>query len=257
MTQEFDHDQPLVSIIMPAYNCESFIQDALDSVIAQTYPVWEVIVVDDCSTDNTAQVVKVYARQDSRIRYMSLETHSGTAISRNKGIALAGGKYLAFLDSDDIWFPQKLERQLRFMQQNGYTFTCTAYKKIDEKGSDLNIIIPVLPESDYKTLLKTSAGNSTVIYNAEVLGKFTIPDIKKRNDYVMWLQVIKKAKKLYGLNEPLGCHRIRTGSLSKNKFSLISYHWVVYREIEHLSLIRSVYLILYWCIKTILKFVIK
>lgn len=238
---------------MPAYNCADFVGIALDSVIAQTYGEWEVIVVDDCSTDNTAEVVKEYITKDSRIKYYRLENNSGAAIARNKAIDLAQGRYMAFLDSDDVWFPEKLTKQINFMKQNGYHFTCTSYTKIDEHGNYLNRTIKVKNIRDYHGLLKTCPGNSTVIYDAHCLGKFKIPNIKKRNDYVMWLQVIKKEKYLYGLEKTLGSHRIRTNAISSNKFSLVYYHWEVYRNIENLSFIRSSYLIIYWIIATLFK----
>lgn len=253
MKADKSKNEDLVSIIMPAYNCSKFIGTTLDSVRNQTYQNWEVIIIDDCSTDNTAEVVKEYIRKDSRIKYYRLQQNSGAAVARNKAIDLANGKYMAFLDSDDIWFPEKLTKQINFMKKNNYGFTCTSYIKIDEEGKYLNRTIMAKPIRDYDGVLKTCPGNSTVIYNAEKLGKFKIPNIKKRNDYVMWLQVIKKEKYLYGISEPLGSHRIRTGAISSNKISLVKYHWKVYREIEKLSLSKSIYLIMYWVIATVFK----
>lgn len=247
--------EDLVSIIMPAFNSGDFIGITLNSVIAQTYQNWEVIVIDDCSTDNTAEVVKTYMLKEPRIRYYRLDLNSGAAIARNKAVDLARGKYMAFLDSDDVWFPEKLSKQINFMKQNNYNFTCTNYTKIDEKGNYLNRTIKAKSKSDYDGVLMTCPGNSTVIYDAEKLGKFKIPDIKKRNDYVMWLQVIKKEKYLYGLEEPLGSHRIRTGAISSKKSSLISYHWKVYREIEQLSIVKSSYLLFYWVIAAVFKLI--
>ena len=231
--------EELVSIIMPAFNCEDFIGTTLDSVINQSYKNWEVIIVDDCSTDNTVDVVQEYIKKDNRIKYHKLEKNSGAAVARNKAVDLASGKYMAFLDSDDVWFPEKLTKQIGFMEENDYGFTCTSYTKIDEQGQYLNRTIVAQTKRDYDGVLKTCPGNSTVIYNAEKLGKFKIPDIKKRNDYVMWLQVIKKEKYLYGIVEPLGSHRIRTEGISSNKKSLVGYHWKVYREIENLSLLKK------------------
>lgn len=245
--------EELVSIIMPAFNCEDFIGTTLDSVINQSYKNWEVIIVDDCSTDNTVDVVQEYIKKDNRIKYHKLEKNSGAAVARNKAVDLASGKYMAFLDSDDVWFPEKLTKQIGFMEENDYGFTCTSYTKIDEQGQYLNRTIVAQPKRDYDGVLKTCPGNSTVIYNAEKLGKFKIPDIKKRNDYVMWLQVIKKEKYLYGIVEPLGSHRIRTEGISSNKKSLVGYHWKVYREIENLSLLKSSYLIVYWVMATVFK----
>ena len=252
-TKDSHKSEDLVSIIMPAFNCGEFIGAAIDSVMQQTYQNWELIVVDDCSTDNTAEIVNAYMLKEPRIRYHKIEKNSGAAAARNEAVDYAKGKYLAFLDSDDVWFPAKLSRQINFMKENGYNFTCTSYTKIDEEGNDLNRIIKTQKNSNYDGILKTCPGNSTVIYDAENLGIFKIPNIKKRNDYVMWLQVIKKAKYLYGLEEPLGSHRVRKNSISSKKYSLVSYHWKVYREIENLSVFKSCYLILYLIIATVFK----
>lgn len=243
----------LVSVIMPAYNCEQFIADSIESLLAQTYKEWEVIIIDDFSTDKTALIIKTYLERDTRIKYVRLEKNSGAAVARNKAIDLARGEYIAFLDSDDIWVPEKLNKQISFMKKNKYNFTCTSYTKIDEEGNSLNLTIKANNKSDYNDILKNCPGNSTVIYNAENLGKFSIPDIKKRNDYVMWLKVIKKEEFLYGITESLGSHRIRKNAISSNKFSLVGYHWEVYREIESLSFLKSVYLITFWIFKSIYK----
>ncbi len=242
-----------VSIIMPAYNCADFIEEAVASVRSQTYTDWELIIVDDCSTDNTPALLAELSAQDARIRCLKNETNSGAATSRNKAVAAAQGRYLAFLDSDDVWVPKKLEKQIRFMEENGYSFSCTAYDKINERSEKLDMIIRA-HTVDYNGLLKHCPGNSTVIYDAGALGKHTIPNIRKRNDYVMWLQVIKKSKKLYGMEEVLSSHRIGMNSISSNKFSLVKYHWMVYREIEKLSLVKSAYLVVYWICKKLFHF---
>lgn len=245
--------EALVSVIMPAYNCGDYIGTSLDSVINQTYKNWEVIVVDDSSTDNTETVVKKYKRDDKRIRYHKLKNNSGAAAARNKAIDLAKGEYMAFLDSDDIWAPEKLYKQVNFMENNGYNFTCTSYTKIDEDGQYMNKTISTQPKRGYDELLKSCPGNSTVVYNARKLGKFKIENIKKRNDYLMWLKVIKKEKILVGIDEPLGSHRIREDSISRNKTSLVKYHWKIYREFEQLSVIKSTTLIFYWIVVTLFK----
>lgn len=246
-------NESLVSIIMPAYNCADFLDITLDSVINQTYKNWEIIVVDDCSTDNTQDVIREYRNKDSRIKYHKLESNSGAAVARNTAIKLATGKYLAFLDSDDVWFPDKLTKQIDFMESNNYLFSCTSYTKIDEKGNYLDRTIDVRKQSDYNDILKKNPGNSTVIYNTEKVGKVLIPNIRKRNDYVMWLSVVKKAEMLYGMEEALASHRVRNGSLSKKKVNLVRYHWKVYRDIEKLSFLKSIYLIVYWVTVTVFK----
>lgn len=247
-------NEELVSIIMPAYNCEEFIEQTINSVQNQSYTNWELIIVDDCSTDNTAEIIKKYASNDKRIRYFKNHQNSGAAISRNNAIEQATGRFFAFLDSDDLWRKDKLKKQIDFMQKNNYSFTCTAYDKIDENSVFLNRIINADEKANYYRLLKKCPGNSTVVYDVSALGKHFIPNIKKRNDYVMWLQIIKKAKYIYGLKEVLGSHRVCNGSLSANKKSLIKYHWYVYRKIEKLSFAYSSYLIIYWVLKSILKF---
>lgn len=243
----------LVSIIMPSYNSEKYIEATLNSVRKQTYQNWEVILVDDCSSDNTLKIVESYAYMDSRIKYYKLEKNSGAAVARNASIELANGEFFAFLDSDDLWHPEKLEKQIKFMVDNNYYFTCTSYSKVDEKGSMLEGGRRAKLKSDYNGVLKNCPGNSTVIYNAKKIGKVKIPDIKKRNDYVMWLKIIKKEKYLYGLDELLGSQRMREGSISSNKFSLVKYHWKVYRDIEGLSLTKSIYLIFYWILVSAFK----
>lgn len=244
----------MVSIIMPSYNCSSYIERTINSVLAQTYENWELIVVDDCSTDDTYEKLKGFESKDIRIKILLSESNSGAAAARNKALKSAEGEYIAFLDSDDTWEVTKLQKQISFMKTNNYLFTCTYYDKINESGDSLNRIITYKKRGTYSDLLKNCPGNSTVIYNASGIGeKVYISNIKKRNDYLMWLKVIKKTDKLYCLDEVLSSHRIRNGSLSKNKFSLIKYHWEIYREKELLGFIYSLYLVLYWVAKPIFK----
>ncbi len=248
-----EEDIPLVSIIMPVYNSEKYIGRTLESVISQSFNDWEIIIVDDCSTDNSANIIKSYMNEDKRIKYYKLKINSGAAISRNTAIKNAIGKYIAFLDSDDIWHPEKLSKQIEIMEKNDYNFTCTDYNKIDDNDLDLNKTIKADLRADYNRILKSCPGNSTVVYNSHAIGKFYIPNIRKRNDYVMWLQVLKVEKYLYGINQTLTSHRLRENSISSNKKSLVKYHWNIYRNIEKLSIRKSIYLIVYWIIKSILK----
>jgi teichuronic acid biosynthesis glycosyltransferase TuaG len=239
--------EDLISVITPTYNCGKFISETIESVLNQSYRNWEMIIVDDCSTDNTKEIVSNYTSQDHRIKYLRLEKNSGAAAARNKAMEAASGKYLAFLDSDDIWLENKLERQLSFMKKNNYNFTCTSYCKIDEAGVSLNKIIKAKNTTDYNgVLLSCPIGNSTVMYNAEKLGKFEVPNIRKRNDDALWLKILKKEKLIYGMPEVLMKYRIRPNSISSNKFQLVKYHWKLYREIEHLSVLRSVFHIGCW-----------
>ena len=211
----------------------------------QTYKNWELIIVDDCSTDNTLSMVEYYCNKDKRIKRYALTVNCGAAVARNKAIKLAKGKYLAFLDSDDLWKSEKLEKQLLFMEKNKYYFTCTAYGKIDEHSNILDKVVKCCEKYNYELLLRNCFGNSTVIYDAEKLGKIYGENIRKRNDFVMWLKAIKVAHVAYGFNEILGYHRIRKGSISHNKGNLIKYQWYVYRHIENLSFGKCFFLICY------------
>lgn len=240
--------EKLVSIITPTYNCAKFIARTIDSVQAQTYKNWELIIVDDCSQDNTKQIVEGYMKNDPRIHYHLLDDNSGAAVARTEAMRLAKGSYMAFLDSDDLWAPEKLERQIRWMKDNGYAFSCTAYDQIDEEDNALNRTIKTVRKTDYnRLLLDCPVGNSSVVYDVEKMGKFEVPNIRKRNDDALWLQMLKKEKYIWGMPDVLMRYRIRKNSISSNKFKVIKYHWILYRQIEHLSVLRSVFHIGYWC----------
>lgn len=243
----------LVSIIMPTYNCAKFIGETIESIQSQTYSSWELIIIDDCSIDNTKEVVERYVESDKRITYNCLEKNSGAAMARTTAMNLANGEYMAFCDSDDIWTSNKLEKQLKFMKKSNYAFTCTAYEQIDENSNSLDKIIKPKERCDYnRLLLDCPVGNSTVMYNVKKMGKFEVPNIRKRNDDALWLQMLKKEKYIYGMPDVLMKYRIRKNSISSNKFKVIKYHWILYRDVEHLSIFRSLFHIGYWCIIKIL-----
>jgi glycosyltransferase involved in cell wall biosynthesis len=246
MSNNYAYVEGLVSVVMPAYNCEEFIEESINSVVKQTYTNWELIIINDCSTDNTEKIINRLAKNISNIIVYSFSSNQGAALARNKGVEIARGEFIAFIDSDDLWFKEKLTEQILFMKNHDYSFTCTNYNKIDKNGFSTDKIVSTIQTTDYRRLLKYCPGNSTVIYNAKVLGKFYITSIRKRNDYLMWLMVIKKAKYLNCLNNTLSSHRIRNGSLSNKKTSLLKYHWYIYRNIEKLSYLYSVYLIMFW-----------
>lgn len=244
----------LVSIITPTYNCGKFIARTIDSVQAQTYTNWEMIIVDDCSKDDTKEVVEKYMENDSRIKYECLETNSGAAVARTRAMELATGSYMAFLDSDDIWKPEKLEKQLKFMEDNDINFSCTEYEQIDEDDNKLGRVIKVVKKTGYnRLLLDCPVGNSTVMYNVEKMGKFEVPNIRKRNDDALWLQMLKKEKYIIGMPEVLMEYRIRQNSISSNKVALIKYHWKLYREIEHLNVFRSAFHVCWWVFLKVFK----
>lgn len=200
--------EDLVSIITPTYNCGKFINETIKSVLNQTYKNWEMIIVDDCSIDDTEKVVLKF--NDERIKYHKLKTNSGAAVARTEAMQLAKGSYMAFLDSDDIWTEDKLEKQINFMKKNNYAFTCTSYEQIDENGNSLNKIINSVEKCSYnRLLLDCPVGNSTVMYDIKKMGKFEVPNIRKRNDDALWLQMLKKEKYIYGFNSVLMKYRIR------------------------------------------------
>lgn len=246
--------EKLVSIITPTYNCAKYIARTIDSVQAQTYQNWEMIIVDDRSQDNTREIVESYIKNDPRIQYHLLDVNSGAAVARTAAMRLAKGAYMAFLDSDDIWMPDKLERQIKWMNDNGYAVSCTAYEQIDEDDNLLNRTIKTIKKTDYnRLLLDCPVGNSTVVYDVKKMGKFEVPNIRKRNDDALWLQMLKKEKYIWGMPDVLMKYRIRQNSISSNKLKVIKYHWVLYREIEHLSVFRSAFHIFLWCVIKVLK----
>jgi glycosyltransferase involved in cell wall biosynthesis len=231
----------LVSIVMPAYNSERFIADSIDSVLRQTYGKWELIVADDKSFDGTCSVVEQFTRRDPRIKLLTLHENNGPASARNAAIEAAGGRYIAFLDSDDLWPPDKLREQITFMAGTGCSLSYTSYIKIDEQGNYIGRAIEAPGRVDYEMmLLSNHIGCLTAVYDAAVLGKYYMPCVPRKEDYVLWLKILKKIKYAYGLKKCLAMHRIRRKSDSSNKIDTAIQQWKVYRDIEKISLIRSV-----------------
>ena len=231
----------LVSIIMPSYNTGRFIAETVNSVLAQTYENWELIIVDDCSTDNTDEVVAQFLG-DERIQYIKNEKNGGAAVSRNRALREAKGKWIAFLDSDDLWTADKLEKQIGFMEKNGYHFSYTNYNEIDEESQPLGRHVTG-PRKISKTGMFNYCwpGCLTVMYDAETVGLIQIEDIKKNNDYAMWLKVCRKAK-CYLLDEDLALYRKRRGSISNHSYkALIKWHYKLFREAEGMNPIASAF----------------
>lgn len=241
-----------VSIIMPNYNCEKFLEETINSVINQTYQNWELLIVDDCSTDKSVEIIKGYCNKDDRIKLFINEKNSGAAASRNWALREATGKWIAFLDSDDLWLSEKLEKQLAFMVNNGYSFSFTKYRQIDEESKRLGQIV-VGPNKISRKKLKYCCcyiGCLTVIYDAEQVGLIQIDEsIKKRNDDAMWLKVRKFADAYY-FDELLAEYRVRKGSIShQGKLKLVKHHYKLYRIGEKINPISA-----FFCmIKNILK----
>ncbi len=220
----------LVSIVMPSYNTAKFIEASIKSVLEQTYTNWELLIVDDCSTDNSDSVVKPYLK-DKRIKYFKNVKNSGAAISRNKALREAKGRWIAFLDSDDIWISEKLEKQIKFMKENHYSFTCTDYK-IQLNGEWLPYIY-TSPNHVTKRKLYNYCYFSTitVMYDRNVVGLVQIKDIRKNNDYALWLKVIEKAD-CYRMPECMSFYIKHEGSISSGKkWKLIKYHYILWRDV--------------------------
>lgn len=239
----------LVSVVMPTYNCGRFIAQAVDSVIGQTVSDWELRIVDDCSTDNTQEVLRPYLEKYPNIHYFRLAENAGPAAARNEAMKQATGKYIAFLDADDLWDSSKLKKQIAFMEKTGAAFSCTAYRLMNEDGEDMHTVYVPPKKTTYRKCLRLSnpIGNLTVMYNKESLGDFEVPSIKKRNDFALWLQILKKTPCCEGMVEVLGSYRVgRSDSVSSNKIGQMKYHWQLYRKIEKHNVFRSLYELFCW-----------
>lgn len=230
----------LVSIITPCYNNAAFIAQTIDSVFAQTYPYWEMIIVDDGSNDNSKQIIDDYAAQDKRLKIIKLAKNTGTAQARNKAIKIAKGRYIAFLDADDLWISHKLKQQLKFMDVHNLGFTYASYQLIDANNNILGVY-KTPPNINYYDLLKGSViGCSSAIYDTQILGKVYFP-INEIEDYVLWLRILKTIKTAKGIQKPLAIYRINPQSRSANKLKAAIGQWQIYRQNERLNLLKSWY----------------
>lgn len=230
----------LVSIITPSYNTSAYIADTIRSVQAQTYTNWEMIIVDDCSTDCTDEVVKSFLT-DSRIKYLKNKKNSGAAVSRNRALREAKGRWIAFLDSDDLWMPEKLQKQITFMENGGYYFSYTQYEEIDEKSNLINVTVTGPKRiTKYNMYNYCWPGCLTVMFDAKKVGLIQIKDIKKNNDYAMWLKVCKKAE-CYLLDETLAQYRRgRSGSIStQSVLTMIKWHYRLFHDAEDMGVILA------------------
>lgn len=233
---------PKVTIVTPVYNSAEFLGETIESVIGQSFSDWEMVAVDDCSLDGSSELVRRYAEKDSRIRLIQLERNSGAAVARNIAIEEAKGRYIAFLDSDDLWHPTKLERHIAFIEETGAALSYTAYEKITEAGERTGVIVTPPESLAYDDLLKSNRiGCLTAIYDTKKVGKVTMPLIRKRQDYGLWLKILRDSGPAIGLCELLSLYREREGSISSNKVEMVKYHWSLFRDIEGLSRVKSAY----------------
>ncbi|MGY5845943.1 glycosyltransferase family 2 protein [Salegentibacter sp. HM20] len=232
--------QALVSIIMPAFNAEKFIGEAIESISAQSWRNWELIVIDDASEDRTSEIIKNFSREESRIQLIENSENMGAGKSRNLGIEKARGEFIAFLDADDLWKANKLETQVNFMQQNDLGVSFSSYERIDEDGKHRREIVEALPFLTYQKLLRANyVGNLTGIYWVRKTGKIFGPEIRKRQDWGLWLAAIKKGGTAKSIREPLAIYRKRQNSVSGNKWDLLKYNFRIYHRVLGFSFFKS------------------
>lgn len=230
----------LVSIITPTFNSEKFISETISSVLNQTYANWEMIIVDDCSSDKTLEIITKFANSDSRIKSFQLEKNFGAGIARNKALEFADGKYIAFLDADDLWKPEKLEKQIDFIKKYNLKFTFSYYNCVDENGKSLNKIIQAPVNLTYKQLFYCNfIGNLTGIYDASFFGKIPISSTRKRQDWILWLTILKQIKTAKPVPESLAFYRIRQDSISATKTSLLKHNFNIYRNFHKKNVLVS------------------
>ncbi|WP_282122590.1 glycosyltransferase family 2 protein [Algibacter mikhailovii] len=236
----------LVSIVTPMYNSENYISETIKSVLNQTYKNWELLLIDDKSQDNTLSIIKPFLETNTNIKLFKNNVNSGAAISRNKGITEAIGDYIAFLDADDLWKPNKLETQLNFMSLNNCDVCFSSYDQIDENGGLIHRRVKALKTLSYRKLLKSNyIGNLTGVYSVKHLGKITTVNLRKRQDWLLWLSAIKKSgKPAKGVQESLAYYRVRNNSISANKFNLLKHNYWVYKKGLGYSVIKSLYYML-------------
>jgi teichuronic acid biosynthesis glycosyltransferase TuaG len=245
----------LVSIITPTYNSSQFIEHTINSILQQTYSDWELIITDDCSRDNTYKIINDFAKTDKRIKIFRLDQNSGPAVARNNSLKNANGRYIAFCDSDDMWHPDKLEKQVKFLQDMDLPFTFSSYQKIDENGT-LGSVIYAPSSVSYNELLKTcSIGCLTVIFDAAKIGKVYFPEAwKRQEDYGMWLIIFKKIGSAKGMYDVLAIYRERTNSVSSNKLKTARDHYRVLREVANIPHLKASYFFIFYVINGIKKY---
>lgn len=244
--QEVLAPTPLVSIITPTYNAVDYVSATIASVGAQEFQDWEHIIVDDASSDDTVASLREHAARDARIKVIALEHNGGAAVARNAAIDAARGRFIAFLDADDLWLPNKLAVQIDYMLKTGAPFTYASYQVIDEQGKQRGAVIAP-PRVTYRNILcNNTIGCLTAVYDTEYFGRVHMPLIRKRQDLGLWLRLLKRAQPAEGLVEILAQYRIRPGSVSRNKASAAKFTWKLYREIEMLPLpVASLYFSVY------------
>lgn len=244
----------LVSIITPVYNSERYILATAQSIFSQSYSNWEWIIVDDCSTDDSLKVIEQFAKNEPRITILKNSTNLQAAKSRNRAIEHARGRYIAFIDSDDIWVSEKLMMQIAFMKKKDIAFSYHSYKKfygdMDYIGALINVPVVVSKQDILRTC---SIATLSVVYDTKIVGKVPMGTIDKREDLICWLKILNKSAYAYGMTESLGFYRVHFNSYSANKIEVAKLQWKVYREIEKLNLFHSLVYFFFYSLNGIIK----
>ncbi|HKX87470.1 MAG TPA: glycosyltransferase family 2 protein [Flavobacterium sp.] len=245
----------LVSIITPTFNSEKFISATIQSVLKQSYPNWEMIIVDDCSTDKTVEIIQNLMEEDTRIHLIKLNRNSGASKARNEAIKLVQGSYMTFLDADDIWFSDFIKNSIETIKQTGIPFVFSSYRRSNEDLEFVYSDFIVPTKVTYTDILKTNSISClTAFLDVKTLGIKLMPDIRKRQDMGLWLKYLKEIPFAYGIQKPQAIYRIRENSLSRNKKNLIKYQWQFYREVEKLGFFKSIYYMLHWMYRGFMKY---
>lgn len=245
--------EPLVSIITPAYNAERYIRECIQSVQNQGYKRWEMIIVNDSSKDDTAAIVEKEAEADPRIRLISLEQNQGVVHARNTALKSSRGRFIAFLDSDDVWLPHKLEKQVREMLTNNWAMSYTSYSLINEDSQPVSKTVTAPPVVTYKQLLRgSSIGCLTVVLDKEKTGEILMPKIH-HEDYATWLSILSKGIEAHGIVDQLALYRVSNASLSGNKKKSAGWQWAVYRQYLGLGWFTSAFYFTHYAINGIKK----
>ncbi len=245
-----------VSVVTPSYNSEKYIAETIKSVQSQTWQNWEMIIVDDCSTDKTCEIIEQLSASDHRIILLRQEKNAGAGAARTRAMRASSGRFIAYLDSDDIWKPEKLEKQIKFMISNDCEFSCASYEVIDDDGNKKGKIVNMLPKVDYIGFLTNNLLQTVgIMVDTDKVDKelLVMPDIRRRQDAATWLQILKAGHKCYGIDEVLAEYRRAEGSLSSNKYKAVKGIWGLYRDIEHLSLPFSCYCFMRYALLAVWK----
>jgi len=246
--------QPLVSVIMPSYNAEKYIAESIESVLHQTYSNWELIVTDDCSSDHTPDIVRGFCEKDSRIDFVVARQHSGIAGTRNQCLSRAKGRFVAFLDNDDLWYPEKLKKQVGFMLDKGCAFSYSAYELMREDGTPKGKTIQTAGVISYnKYLRNTIIGSGTIMLDQQQTGSLVMPDNATSDDMALWCKILKDGHRAYPIPEVLMRYRVRSNSASANKWNAAKDVWLVYRRQERLPFFRALFCFLGYAFNAIIK----